>query len=383
MRAAIVQELPPSNPPSALRNPQSRQPLQIENQQSKIQNSPRLLDSVRQHLRVKHYSIRTEQAYVDWIKRFILFHGKRHPKEMGEREITAFLTHLAVNRNVAASTQNQALSALLFLYQIVLEQKLDWLDDLERVKRPPKVPVVLTPKEVRAILGQLTGDCRLMAELLYGSGLRLMECLRLRVKDIDFGYNQITVRDGKGYRDRITLLPQRLRKPLRLHLERVKELHQQDLAVGRGRVYLPNALSEKFKNADRSWSWQYVFPAAKLSVDPRSFEARRHHVDEKNLQNAVKVAVQRAKITKLASCHTFRHSFATHLLEAGCDIRNVQELLGHRDVSTTMIYTHTLNKPGLGIRSPLDKSRPLPKKPRHKRAQSPLNHHKNEQQSPS
>ncbi|HJT80636.1 MAG TPA: integron integrase, partial [Chthoniobacterales bacterium] len=329
---------------------------------SAIPSSPRLLDRVRQHLRLRHYSIRTEQAYTDWIRRFILFHGKRHPQEMGEAEISAFLTHLANDRNVAASTQNQALSALLFLYQVVLDTKLDWMDDLDRVKRPPKVPVVLTQKEVRAVLAQLTGDYRLMAELLYGSGLRLLECLRLRVKDVDFGYNQITVRDGKGFRDRITILPERLRKPLRQHLARVKELHSQDLAVGRGKVYLPFALAQKYKNAERSWSWQYVFPAAKLSVDPRSYETRRHHVDEKNLQNRVKMAVQRAKVTKLASCHTFRHSFATHLLEAGYDIRNVQELLGHRDVTTTMIYTHVLNKPGLAIQSPLDKSRKLPRK---------------------
>jgi integron integrase len=219
---------------------------------------------------------------------------------------------------------------------------------------------VLTASEVRAVLAQLTGDNRLMAELLYGSGLRLMECIRLRVKDVDFGYNQITVRDGKGFRDRVTVLPQRLRKPLRLHLRRVKELHQQDLAVGRGRVYLPFALAQKYKNAARSWPWQYVFPAAKISIDPRSRETRRHHIEEKNLQNAVKMAVQRAKITKLASCHTFRHSFATHLLENGYDIRNVQELLGHRDVSTTMIYTHALNKPGLGIRSPLDRPKTVP-----------------------
>lgn len=348
-----------------------------------IPTPPRLLDQVRQHLRVRHYSIRTEQAYIDWIKRFILFHGKTHPKNMGETEISAFLTHLAADRNVAASTQNQALSALLFLYQAVLDQKLEWLGDLERVKRPPKVPVVLTPKEVRAVLNQLTGDCRLMAELLYGSGLRLMECARLRVKDVDFGYNQITVRDGKGFRDRLTILPQRLRKPLRLHLARVKQLHSQDLAVGRGKAYLPFALAQKYKNAERSWSWQYVFPAAKLSVDPRSNETRRHHIDEKNLQNAVKMAVQRAKITKLASCHTFRHSFATHLLESGYDIRNVQELLGHRDVSTTMVYTHVLNKPGLGIQSPLDRSKTGRKKRPRVRTSSLLRPQNDEPKIPS
>jgi integron integrase len=315
---------------------------------------PRLLDRVRRHLRVKHYSIRTEQAYLDWIKRFILFHHKRHPEKMGEQEIGAFLTHLAADRHVAASTQNQALSALLFLYQEVLERKLDFMDNIERVKRPPKVPVVLTPLEVRAVLSEMEGDCRLMADLLYGSGLRLMECVRLRVKDVDFGYRQIVVRDGKGLRERVTLLPDRLRRSLKLHLARVKELHKQDLARGRGRVYLPFALNRKYPNADRSWVWQYVFPAAKLSVDPRSNETRRHHIQEKNLQNAVKIAVTNAGVTKAASCHTFRHSFATHLLETGCDIRNVQELLGHRDVATTMIYTHVLNKPGLSIRSPLD-----------------------------
>lgn len=319
---------------------------------------PRLLDQVRQHLRLRHYSIRTEQAYIEWIRRFILFHRKRHPRELGEAEISSFLTHLAADRQVAASTQNQALSALLFLYQQVFDRKLDYMENIQRVKRPPKIPVVLTPDEVRAVLTELSGELRLMAELLYGSGLRLMECVRLRVKDIDFGYNQIIVRDGKGFRERVTILPERLREPLSVQLQRVKELHQQDLARGRGRVYLPLGLRRKYPNADRNWVWQYVFPAAKLSVDPRSKETRRHHVQEKNLQNAVKLAVHRAGVNKTASCHTFRHSFATHLLESGCDIRNVQELLGHKDVSTTMIYTHALNKPGLGIRSPLDRPSP-------------------------
>jgi integron integrase len=317
-------------------------------------SSPKLLDRVRWHLRLKHYSLRTEIAYVDWIRRFILFNGKRHPETMGEHEISAFLTHLAVDRHVAASTQNQALSALLFLYQQVLDRKLDFMDNVERVKRPPKVPVVFTPAETRTVLAQLTGDYRLMAELLYGSGLRLMECLRLRVKDVDFGYNQITVRDGKGLRERVTLLPQRLRRPLRLHLERIRQLHCQDLAAGRGRVYLPFALHRKYPNAGRAWAWQYIFPAAKLSVDPRSHETCRHHIQEKNLQNAVKLAIQQARVAKAASCHTFRHSFATHLLESGYDIRTVQDLLGHKSVATTMIYTHVLNKPGLLVRSPLD-----------------------------
>lgn len=319
-----------------------------------VASSPKLLDRVRWRLRAKHYSIRTEQAYVDWIRRFILFHRKRHPDEMGEKEISDFLSHLAVEKNVAASTQNQAFSALLFLYQQVLARKLDFIDNVQRVSRPPKLPVVFTPSEARAILDQLTDDYRLMAELLYGSGLRLLECLRLRVKDIDFGYGQIVVRDGKGLRDRVTILPESLRRPLQLHLEQMKHQHERDLAAGRGRVYLPFALERKYRNANRSWVWQYVFPADKLSIDPRSGELRRHHILEKNLQNAVRVAIKRARIQKHGSCHTFRHSFATHLLENGYDIRSVQELLGHRDVGTTMIYTHVLNKPGLAIRSPLD-----------------------------
>ena len=324
-----------------------------------VASSPKLLDRVRWHLRVKHYSIRTEQAYVDWIRRFILFHHKRHPNEMGEREITEFLTHLAVDKHVAASTQNQAFAALLFLYQQVLERKLGFIDNIQRVSRPPKLPVVLTPTEARAILAHLKGDYCLMAELLYGSGLRLLECVRLRIKDIDFGYRRITVCDGKGLRDRITVLPERLRHPLQLHLQRVREIHQCDLRNGVGPVYLPFALERKYRNAGRSWPWQYAFPAAKVSIDPRSGETRRHHVSEKNLQKAVKAAMERARIRKPASCHTFRHSFATHLLEHGYDIRTVQELLGHKDVSTTMIYTHVLNRPGIAIRSPLDFAPPI------------------------
>jgi len=287
---------------------------------------PKLLDRVRWHLRVKHYSIRTEQAYIDWIRRF---HGKRHPNEMGEGEIAGFLTHLAVERHVAASTQNQAFAALLFLYQQVLERKLDFIDNVQRVSRPPKLPVVFTRNEARAVLANLKGDYRLMADLLYGSGLRLMECLRLRVKDVDFGYNRITVRDGKALHERVALLPRKVQRSLREHLDQVKELHRQDLARGHGKVYLPFGLRRKYPNAERAWAWQYVFPAAKLSIDPRSQETRRHHVSEKNLQNAVKLAIRQAGIAKAASCHTFRHSFATHLLENGYDIRTVQELLGH------------------------------------------------------
>lgn len=319
-----------------------------------VASSPKLLDRVRWQLRVKHYSIRTEQAYVDWIRRFILFHDKRHPNELGEKEISEFLSHLAVEKNVSASTQNQALSALLFLYQQVLDHKLPFIDQIERTKRPAKVPVVFTRAEAQKVIAQLSGDHRLMTELLYGSGLRLMECLRLRIKDVDFGYNQITVRDGKGQRDRVTIMPSRLKRRLRLQLEKVRAIHRADLANGHGRVYLPFALERKYRNANRSWVWQYVFPADRLSVDPRSGETRRHHANEKTLQNAVRGAIRQTDVAKAASCHTFRHSFATHLLETGCDIRNVQELLGHKDVSTTMIYTHVLNRPGLGIRSPLD-----------------------------
>src|SRR5439155_7518114 len=294
-----------------------------------VASSPKLLDRVRWQLRFKHYSIPTEQAYVDRIRRYILFHRKRHPDEMGEDEITAFLTHLAVDKQVAASTQNQAFAALLFLYQQVLDRKLDFIDNVQRVKRPSKIPVVFTRAEVRAVLARLKGDYRLIAQLLYGSGLRLMECVRLRVKDVDFGYNRITVRDGKGLRERITVLPEQVRDALRAHLQRVRELHRQDLARGAGKVYLPFALHRKYPNADHSWAWQYVFPALKLSVDPRSQDVRRHHLQEKNLQNAVKLAIQHAGVAKAASCHTFRHSFATHLLENGQDIRTVQELLGH------------------------------------------------------
>ncbi|HEX8678635.1 MAG TPA: integron integrase [Chthoniobacterales bacterium] len=314
----------------------------------------RLLDRVRWHLRVKRYSIRTEQAYLDWIRRFILFHRKRHPETMGEQEIAQFLSHLAIDQRVAASTQNQGFSALLFLYRHVLDRKLEYIGGVERVRRPPILPVVFTRAEARGVIAHLEGDYRIMGELLYGTGLRLMELLRLRVKDVDFGYNQIIVREGKGMRERRTILPARLKEALRLHLERVRQIHRQDLARGAGRVYMPFALDRKDTNASRDWRWQYVFPAAKLSADPRGGGLRRHHLGEKNLQNAVKHAIRAAGVGKAASCHTFRHSFATHLLERGTDIRSVQELLGHKDISTTMVYTHVLNKPGLGITSPID-----------------------------
>lgn len=316
---------------------------------------PRLLDQARAAIRVRNYSYRTEQAYIDWMKQFILFHNKRHPSEMGESEISQFLTHLAVNRNVAASTQNQALSALLFLYRQVLNRELHWLSGVERAKKPERVPVGLSQEEVRSILDQLTGTEWLAASLLYGSGLRLLECLRLRVKDVDFHYNQITVRDGKGNKDRVTMMPASLKEPLRDQLRKASETHQNDLREGYGRVYLPYALDRKYPNANRQWGWQYIFPASRRAVDPRSGIQRRHHFDERRLQRAVKQAVDKAGITRPASCHTLRHSFATHLLEDGYDIRTIQELLGHKDVATTMIYTHVLNRGGRAVRSPFDK----------------------------
>jgi integron integrase len=318
---------------------------------------PRLFDRVREVMRFKHYSVRTEEAYLGWIRRFILFHGKRHPNELGTEDVRAFLTALAVRGKVAAPTQNQALSALLFLYQQVLKKEIGWLDDVERAQRPAKLPVVCTLEEIRAILEQVQGGtARLMAHLLYGSGLRLMECVRLRVKDADLAYNRIMVRDGKGNKDRVTMLPVRLCEPLRRHLVKVKALHEEDLEEGCGSVYLPFALERKFPRASREWAWQYVFPSVRRSVDPRgdATSEHRHHISELMLQRAVKEAVRRAGVAKPVTCHTFRHSFATHLLENGYDIRTVQELLGHKDVSTTMIYTHVLNKPGLGVRSPLD-----------------------------
>ena len=316
--------------------------------------NPKLLDRVRDVLRRKHYSFRTEQAYTDWIRRFILFHGKRHPKEMAEAEVGEFLTHLARDGKVSASTQNQALSALLFLYKEVLQQEIGWLQGVERAKKPARLPVVLTHAEVDKILQHLHGTHRLMAELLYGSGLRLMECVRLRVKDIDFAYAHILVRDGKGGKDRVTMLPIHCAPRLQRHLQKIKALHEEDLEAGFGSVYLPNALERKYPKAPWEWPWQYVFPSSRLSVDPRSGRRRRHHIEESSLQLAVKRAVRAAGLTKPATCHTLRHSFATHLLENGSDIRTVQELLGHKDVSTTMIYTHVLNRPGVTAKSPLD-----------------------------
>jgi integron integrase len=301
-------------------------------------------------MRTRRYSRRTEQAYVDWVRRFILFHKKRHPRELGEEQIMEFLSDLAVKRKVSPSTQNQAFCALLFLYQQFLERKLGRLDRAVRASRPARLPAVLSRDEVRAVLAHIRPPYRLMVELIYGSGLRLLECLRLRIKDVDFDYGRIVVRDGKGMKDRVTMLPGRLRRPLKEHLAHAKAVHERDLQLGFGSVYLADALNRKCPNAHRSWMWQYVFPAGKRSVDPVSGRVQRHHVLEKNLQNAVTNAVRAAGITKPASCHTFRHSFATHLLEDGYDIRTVQELLGHKDVSTTMVYTHVLNKPGVGVK---------------------------------
>lgn len=320
------------------------------------QNAPKLLDLLRDRLRLKHYSIRTETQYVQWVRRFILFHGKRHPQEMGAKEVEAFLTHLAVEGRVAAATQNQALSALLFLYRELLHINLPWLDEVVRAKRPARLPVVLTREEVQSVLGRTEGTYGLMLRLLYGTGMRLMECVRLRVKDVDFSRAEIIVRDGKGAKDRVTMLPQRIAAELQAHLQRRRHLYEDDLAKGMASVYLPNALDRKYANAENEWGWQYVFVAKSYSIDPRSGTERRHHIDEKLVQRAMKRAVQEAAISKPATPHTLRHSFATHLLQGGYDIRTVQELLGHADVATTMIYTHVLNKGGRGVVSPLDLS---------------------------
>ena len=315
----------------------------------------KLLDQVRDKIRVKHYSIRTETQYLQWIKRFILFHGKRHPQDMDAVEVEAFLTHLAVEGSVSASTQNQALSALLFLYREVLGINLPWMNTMVRAKKPQRLPVVLSRAEVALVLERMDGGYGLMARLLYGTGMRLMECVRLRVKDIDFGQREILIRDGKGAKDRVTMLPETLILPLQEHLAKRRRLYEDDLAKGMAEVFLPDALARKYPNAATEWAWQYVFSSGSYSVDPRSGRERRHHIDEKLLQRAVKRAVAASGIVKLATPHTFRHSFATHLLEGGYDIRTVQELLGHSDVSTTMIYTHVLNKGGKGVISPLDR----------------------------
>lgn len=320
-------------------------------------NPPKLLDRVRHAIRVRHYSIRTEEAYVAWIKRYILFHGKRHPSSMGAEEINAFLTHLAVEDDVAASTQSQALSAILFLYKHVLCEEIGWIGDLVRAKRGRRLPDVLSLEEVRAVLERIEGTAHLLCTLLYGSGMRVMECVRLRVHDVDFARNEILVREGKGGKDRHTMLPGSVKVALERHLLGVRNLHEQDLRAGHGRVWMPHALERKFPQASAEWKWQYVFPARSLSEDPRSGETRRHHIDASVAQRAVGEAARAAGIVdKRVNCHTLRHCFATHLLEGGYDIRTVQELLGHKDVATTMIYTHVLNRAGgRGVISPADR----------------------------
>ncbi len=321
----------------------------------KPRRPPKLLEQLRDRIRLRQYSLRTEHCYVQWVRRFILFHDKRHPRDLGAAEVEAFLTHLAVDLRVAASTQNQALSAVLFLYREVLELELPWLEDVVRAKKPIRVPVVLTRQEVARVLAALSGQNRLLAGLMYGAGLRIMETVRLRVKDLDFEYRQITVREGKGRKDRVAPLPDCLAGELRAQLEIVRALHESDLEAGFGAVYMPGALWRKYPGEARAFGWQWLFPARDLSVDPVSGWRRRHHVSEKPVQKAVKRAVVLAGIDKHATCHTLRHSFATHLLEFGADIRTVQELLGHKDVRTTQIYTHVVQRGGSASLSPLDR----------------------------
>ncbi len=314
----------------------------------------KLLEQVRDAIRTKHYSTRTEQTYIDWIRRYILFHNKRHPKDMGVPEVQSFITHLAAHDKVSASTQNQALSAVIFLYRHVLHTELQFPADTIRPDKSKPLPVVLTPQEARAVINNMNETPELMAKILYGSGLRLMECLRLRVKDLDFGNHQIIIREGKGEKDRFTILPASIIEDLQTHLLVVKAIHQKDLKDGFGETSLPYALEKKYRSASKEWIWQYIFPASVRSIDPVSKREKRHHLDPSVLQKAVRKAAQQAKIDKPVSPHVFRHSFATHLLQNGYDIRTVQELLGHKDVKTTMIYTHVLQHGGLAVKSPLD-----------------------------
>ena len=314
----------------------------------------RLREQLREVMRFLHYAVRTEETYWMWIRRFILFHNKGHPKDMGAPEVHEFLTHLATHDHVAVSTQNQALNALVFLYARVLLKPFGQLEEFVRPQRPARLPVVLTQDEVKRVLASVAEKVALPVRLLYGTGMRVMEVTRLRVKDVDFGAGQIVVRDGKGFKDRVTVLPSTLEKPLRDQLARARLIHERDVADGYGRVHLPYALARKYPQADREWCWQYVFPAGQRSLDPQTGVERRHHIKEDILQRALKEAVRIAQIPKHATPHSLRHSFATHLLETGYDIRTVQELLGHQDVATTQIYTHVMKKPGLGVRSPLD-----------------------------
>jgi integron integrase len=347
-----VHPLPPSGdglPPAATahdsRIPAERPPSKDE---------PRLLDRVRREIRVRHYSIRTESSYVDWIRRFIIFNDKRHPSELGASEVMAFLTYLAVERAVAPSTQAQAKSALLFLYRVVLNTALPWLDEVVAASSPRRLPVVLTVPEVRSVLEQMNGSVGLVCALLYGTGMRLIEGLRVRVKDVEFSRREILVRNGKGGKDRVTVLPENLIAPLQEQIAKARALHQRDLSQGFGAVWLPGALDAKYPGAPKQWGWQWIFPSATRSADPRTGKVHRHHLNEASVQKAMSLAAKRAGIVKPCSPHILRHSFATHLLQSGYDIRTVQELLGHSDVSTTMIYTHVLNRGGRGVRSPLD-----------------------------
>ncbi len=314
----------------------------------------KILDLVRESIRLKHYSIRTEETYVNWIKRYILFHNKTHPAELSEVHIRKYLSHLARVGRVSASTQNQAFNAIIYLYKNVLKIELGDLGNIERAKRSRSIPVVFSPTEAKQILENMSGVNKLMASLLYGAGMRLMECVGLRIKDVDFSNNRILVRDGKGNKDRVTILPEKLTEILKIQIKRVKLTHMNDLEEGFGTVYLPNALAAKYPSAEKSIGWQYLFPSSKLSKDPRSGKTHRHHVHESVLQKGVKKAIKETDFEQPASCHTFRHSFATHLLKNGYDIRTVQELLGHANVKTTMIYTHVLNKGGLAVKSPID-----------------------------
>jgi integron integrase len=323
--------------------------------EGEITEGDRLIPAARRVMRTKHFSLLTEEAYVRWMVRYVRFHGMKHPRLLGELEMREFLSHLAADQNVAASTQSQALAALLFLYLEVLRDPVPWVADIVRARRPHRLPIVMTREEVRAVLGRMRGTSKLVATLLYGSGLRLMEALRLRVKDIDFGMNQITVRGGKGDRDRVTMLPGAARAGLERHLVRVRARHERDLGAGVGRTILPQALALKYPNAASELVWQWVFPALRIGVDPATKARYRHHLHETVVQREMRDAVKAAGLTKRATCHTFRHSFATHLLEDGYDIRTVQELLGHRNVATTMIYTHVLNRGGLGVKSPADR----------------------------
>jgi integron integrase len=335
--------------------PKKHQETQPHGQNNTSDPKPKkLLDQVREALRTKHYSYRTEQTYVDWIKRYIIFHKKQHPKDLGVEEIREFIAYLATDRKVATSTQNQALSAILFLYRIVLQQETNLPPDLINPARPKRLPTVLTHEEAMSVINVMRGTPRVMTKILYGSGLRLMECMRLRVRDIDFEHHQIIVRGGKGDDDRFTILPDSVATDLKHILQDVKALHQKDLRDGYGEAALPNALGVKYKNAGKEWGWQYVFPASRLSLDPISGVIRRHHLDESVLQKAIRSAARLVIIDKEVSPHTFRHSFGTQLLQNGYDIRTIQELLGHKDVKTTMIYTHVLQRGAMAVKSPLD-----------------------------